>query len=40
VWGKENKALIKDSDIPVFDLTNQEEAEKLLELLINYLEEK
>ncbi|ADC70279.1 protein of unknown function DUF1611 [Methanocaldococcus sp. FS406-22] len=40
VWGKENKALIKDSDIPVFDLTNQNEAEKLLELLINYLEEK
>jgi uncharacterized NAD-dependent epimerase/dehydratase family protein len=40
VWGEESKALVKDSDIPVFDLTNQNEAERLLELLINYLEEK
>jgi len=38
-WGKENKEILeKDSDIPVFDLTNQEDAEKLLELLMDYLE--
>ncbi|EHP83570.1 DUF1611 domain-containing protein [Methanotorris formicicus] len=40
VWGEENKTLIKDSDIPVFDLTNQDDAENLLELLMDYLEGK
>ncbi len=40
-WGEENKEImIKDSDIPVFDLTNSDDAEKLLDLLMDYLRDK